>query len=99
MSLIKIEIKRNILHFHSNFSLPSIFFFKQQNKQTAPEAPGDLTVEIYVNNVTVKWTPPSKTPETLIRGYYINCNGTDNSGKYILCWYKIIPHMFYLVFI
>uniref|UniRef100_A0A8C3CB13 Receptor-type tyrosine-protein phosphatase C n=1 Tax=Cairina moschata TaxID=8855 RepID=A0A8C3CB13_CAIMO len=53
--------------------------FHINTEHDAPGAPKDLTVEISVKNVTVKWTPPSTTPETLIRGYYINCNGTVNN--------------------
>ncbi|XP_071897692.1 receptor-type tyrosine-protein phosphatase C isoform X5 [Anas platyrhynchos] len=71
------KCKHTVKYSGKEFDLDS---FNTQTEYDAPEAPGDLTVEIYVNNVTVKWTPPSKTPETLIRGYYINCNGTDNSG-------------------
>lgn len=69
-NLIKVDIKRSILHFHSNFFFLSHFF------QTAPKAPQNLTVHPTATKVTLTWMKPANTSENHVDGYIVMCNGT-----------------------
>uniref|UniRef100_A0A8B9VDN6 Receptor-type tyrosine-protein phosphatase C n=1 Tax=Anas zonorhyncha TaxID=75864 RepID=A0A8B9VDN6_9AVES len=69
------KCKHTVKYSGEEFVLDS---FNTETEYDAPEAPENLTIEISVKSVTVKWTPPSK--KTLIHGYYINCNGTVNNS-------------------
>uniref|UniRef100_A0A8B9I7C2 Receptor-type tyrosine-protein phosphatase C n=1 Tax=Anser brachyrhynchus TaxID=132585 RepID=A0A8B9I7C2_9AVES len=44
----------------------------------APEAPENLTVEISIKSVTVKWKQPSQTSKDHICGYMVNCSDAVN---------------------
>ncbi|XP_040422145.1 receptor-type tyrosine-protein phosphatase C isoform X3 [Cygnus olor] len=66
------KCNHTVKYFGNEFVLES---FDIETEYDAPEAPENLTVEISIESVRVKWRPPSKTSKNLICGYTVNCSG------------------------